>query len=189
VKRIKQTLMVIMFTFLVISMTACATESQTRTSMNIRHTTLWQLIETLIDQPSLAPDKIRQVLPVEFSEHNNNRYFSFYKGESLGLDDQIEIKMIDLRVKHTDETDGMVGLLGISRAVCITVTEVRTHYPDLMPVPPRGHMLVDADFYSVRKPWGLLTFGFADRAHPCLASVVLDRTPPPAPSTPAPSSP
>jgi len=108
------------------------------------------LIETLIDQSSLAPDKIKQVLPVEFSEHNNNRYFSLYKGESLGLGDQIEITMIDLRVRHTDETDGMVGLLGISRAPCITVDEVRTHYPDITPVPPRGHMLIDANFYSVR---------------------------------------
>jgi len=174
-KGIKQTLMVIMLAFLAISTAACATGSQTRASMNTHYATLWRLIEMLIDQPSLVPDKIRQVLPVGFSERQHTANFSFYEGESLGLDDQIEIRMIDLRVRHTDETDGMAGLLGIRRAACITVDEVRAHYPDIMPVPPRGHMLVDADFYSVRKPWGLLTFGFADRAHPCLASVVLDR--------------
>jgi len=173
-KRIKQTLTAIMLTLLAISTAACATESQTRISMNTHHTTLWQLIETLIDYPPFTLDTIRQALPVELSERHRTASFSSYVGGRLHLADQVVVGPIELRIRHKDGISRLL-VISIGDTTCITVDEVRTHYPDITPVPPRGHMLIDANFYSARKPWGLLTFGFADRAHPCLASVVLDR--------------
>jgi len=68
----------------------------------------WQLIEMLGNQPSLLPDKIKQVLPIAFVKSDNNGYFSFYDGDRLPLRDQIDIAAVLLRVRNEDETCGMV---------------------------------------------------------------------------------
>jgi len=99
-----------MLLILFVNTTACTTEFKKGMHMDIQRITLWQLIEVLGPYPSLAPDKIKQVLPTDFSERRRSTYTSFYVGGPLQLANQISIEAIDLRVSLTDEAQGMVSL-------------------------------------------------------------------------------
>jgi len=176
-----------MFFILTMSAITCTTNSQMRTSMKIQNTSLWQLIGTLGNHPSLLPDKIKQVLPIEFVTRNNNGYFSSYDGGRLLLLDKIDIAAVLLRVRNENEARGMVSLYLDPSGACITPDDVHGHFPDVVITDhPRGHSLDEQTYWSIQQPWGELSFGFKERNPDCLASVVLDRTTPPAPSTPNP---
>jgi len=165
-----------MLVTLILSVTACATEFQKGMGMGIQHITLWQLIERLAAQPSLSPGKIQQVLPTNFSERLRYPNTLFYEGGSLHLADHITIEAIDLRVRLTDETQGMV-LLDITGA-CVALEQVEVHYPDLVPTDvPRGRSLEEKTYWTTYPLWGKLSFGFKERNPNCLASVVIDRIP------------
>jgi len=160
---------------LVMGATTYTTKLQTNTSMNIQRTSLWELIETLGGHPSLLPDRLRQVLPVEFSEHRRSAYSSFYDGGPLGLGGKIDIKAVFLRVRNENETQGMVSLY--LNGTCVALDEVRAHYPGVIITgTPRGHSLDEETYWSIWRPWGKLSFGFKERNPKCLASVVLDRS-------------
>jgi len=179
-----------MFFILTMSTTVCATNFQMRTSMKIQNTSLWQLIDMLGNHPSLVPDKIMQSLPIAFLKRNNNGYFSSYDGGRLSLIDQVDIEAVLLRVRHEDEARGMVSLYLDPSGACVTLDEVHKHYPEVVITDhPRGHSLDEQTYWSIQQPWGELSFGFKERNPECLASVVLDRTPPPAPSPSTTSSP
>jgi len=173
-----------MFFSLVMSVTACTTELQMRASMKTPNTSLWQLIDMLGKHPSLLPDKIRQALPVEFSERRRSGYSSFYDGGRLSLIGQVDIEAIFLRVRHEDEMRGMVSLYLDPDGTCVTLDDVHGHFPDVVITGhPRGHSLDEQTYWSIQQLWGKLSFGFKERNPDCLASVVLDRTDPsPAPA-------
>jgi len=145
--------------------------------MDLQHTTLWQIIEILGDQPSLSPDKIKQVLPTDFSKRRRSAYTSFYDGGPLYLADQINIEAIDLRVRLMNEAQGLIAL-EIS-GFCVTLEQVRVHYPDLVLTDiPRGRSLDEKTYWTAYLPWGELSFGFKERNPDCLASVVINRIDP-----------
>jgi len=160
-----------MLLILFVYTTACTTEFKKGMHMDIQRTTLWQLIEVLGPYPSLAPDKIKQVLPTDFSERRRSTYTSFYVGGPLQLAGQINIEAIDLRVRLTDEARGMVSL-DIAGA-CVTLHDVHLHYQDIRITDhPHGHS------WSTYPPWGKLSFGFKERNPDCLASVTINRSDP-----------
>jgi len=176
VKGIKQTLMVIMLAFLAISTAACAAESQPRTSMDTHHTTLWQLIETLIDHPSFTLDTIGQAIPVEFTERGNNGSFSFYRGGPLRLVDQVVIKTATLAIRHESGVSRLIGLDLSPDSVCVTRRELYTHYPNAKIIGhPRGGSLDEMTTWAVRPSWGEIVFGFKERNPNCLSHVGIDR--------------
>lgn len=160
---------------MILSAAACATEVQTRTSMDTQQYTLWQLIDALGHQPSLAPDKIVLVLPVEFSEKSRNAYFSFHDGGRLDLADKIVVEKVELRTSLKDGANGMVVLsLG---GMCLTIDQVRAHFPAVALAGfPRGRSLDEETTYTTLQGWGQLSFGFKERKPECLATVVVDRT-------------
>lgn len=160
------------------AVSATATGVQERASMDIQPYNLWQLLEALGDQPSLAPDKIRLSLPVDFTEKKRTPYFSFYDGARLDLADQVEIEKVELRASLSDEARGLV-VLSLA-GTCLPIEQVRARYPELaLANQPRDRSPDEETTYSVQQPWGLLSFGFNERRPQCLATVVIDRTAPP----------
>jgi len=174
-KRARLKLISDMLVSLAISATACATTLQEREEMDMYNTTLWQLIDTLVDQSSLSPDKIRQVLPIEFLEQDRNVNFSFNESGPLRLVDQVEIRKIDLRFKHKNEIQGLLILEFASTGACVTLDEVFTHYPDVIPS-QEAHGLFT--YWTTYPPKGKLSFGFKESSRECLASVVINRIDP-----------
>jgi len=165
-----------MLVALLINTIAYATEFQKKRDIDIQRTTLWQLIERLGAHPSLLPGKLKQVLPTDFSKHRRSAYTSFYDGGPLYLADQINIEVIDLRVRLMNEAQGLIALE--IAGVCVTLEQVRAHYPDLVFTDiPRGRSLDEKTYWTTYLPWGELSFGFKERNPDCLASVVIDRAP------------
>jgi len=166
-----------MLVTLIISTTAYAVESQKKIYMDTQRTTLWQLIGKLGVYPSLSPDKIKQILPTDFSKRLRTDYFSYYNGGPLHLAEQISIEAIDLRVRLMDETKGLV-VLSLAGA-CVTLNDVHLHYQDIrITGHPRGHSLDEKTSWSTYQPWGKLSFGFKERNPDCLASVTINRIDP-----------
>jgi len=166
-----------MLVALLISTNAYATEFQKRRDIDIQRTTLWQLIETLIDQPSF--DAIKQTLPVEFSEYQRRATISFYKGGPLHLLDQVVIKTATLVIEHRNEVSSMIGLDLDPGGACVTLDDVRAHYPNIEIIGgPRGHSLDEKTHWAVEHSWGRLSFGFKEANRRCLASVGIGRNEP-----------
>lgn len=155
--------------------TSAVAQAEKRSTMDIQSYNLWQLLEALGDQPSLAPDKIGLSLPVDFVEKKRNRYFSFHQGGQFSLADQIEIDNVELRTSLADDSKGLV-VLGLAGA-CLPIDQVRAHYPEVtISDAPRGRSPDEQTSYSTRQPWGRLSFGFSERNPKCVATVVIDRT-------------
>jgi len=163
-----------MLVSLFINITVCPAQLQEREKMDIHNATLWQVIDTLINQPYHSPDKIKQVLPTDFSERSRNGVFSFNDGGPLRLADQVEIK-INLRFKIENKAIGMITLNLIPDAICVTRNEVFAHYPDVIPS-QEAHGLFT--YWTTYPPEGKLSFGFKESSRECLASVVINRIDP-----------
>jgi len=162
-----------------ISTMSCSIKLQKGNPVNTYGSTLWQLIETLIDHPSYTLETIGQALPIQFSEYNNTGYFSFHKGGPLRLADQVLIETAILSIGYKDGVSRLIGLnLGFDGA-CVTLDEVHLHYPGMTIIgTPRGHSLDEMTTWGLRHPWGEVVFGFKERNPHCLAHVGIDRSPP-----------
>jgi len=149
----------------------------TEGAIDMRHDTLWQLIDRLGDQPSLSPARIERVLPVKFAETYRNAYFSFHDAGRFDLAGPLHIDKVELRVSLTDAGRGLVTLrVG---GACLPIEQVRARFADLvLSDVPRGRSLDEEASYATRRAWGKLSFGFKERNPRCLATVVIDRIPP-----------
>jgi hypothetical protein len=155
---------------------SCAVaQVEKRSTMDIQSFNLWQLLEALGDQPSLAPDRSSRSVAVDFVENKRNRYFAFHQGGQLRLAEQVEIKSVQLRTSLADDRNGLV-ILELAGA-CLPIDEVRAHYPEVkISAAPQGHSLDERTSYSTQQPWGRLSFEFKQRNQKCVAAVVIDRT-------------
>jgi len=154
--------------------------------MHTHHTTLWQLIEELIDHPSFTLDTIGQVLPIEFSERGDNGSASFYESGPLHLADQVVIKKATLAIRHETGVSRLIGLDLSPDSVCVTLREMYAHYPNAKIIGhPRGGSLDEMTTWAVRPPWGEIVFGFKERNPNCLSHVGIERNDP-SPTPPSP---
>jgi len=177
--RIKLALITIMLAFLSISTTTCASESQIRTSINLQQTTLWQLIEALIEHPSYTLGTIGQVLPIEFSKNGDNGSFAFHEGGPFGLLDHVVVKKATLAIRHASGESRLIGLDLDPDGACVTLDDVHVYYPNTRIIgTPRGHSLDEKTYWAVRYPWGRVAFGFKEANRRCLASVGIRRNEP-----------
>jgi len=170
----------VLFACLTITYTTEITELQAEKKMAINNQpyTLWQLIAVLLGQSDFTLDSVKQVLPIEFTERPRNSFFSPWESESLRLVDQVKIKTVDLRISHKDGISRMLVLDLAPDSACITLEQVRTHFPEGVYefAPPRFRSPNEKNYYTLRQPWGEISFGFKVRNPDCLASVVIDRT-------------
>lgn len=91
----------------------------------------------------------------------------------MHLKGEVEIESIELRVGK-DKANSRLMVLKLA-GNCIRKADVLGRNDDLaMTDHPRGRSLDEETSYSVEKPWGKLSFGFAERSPDCLRSVVFD---------------
>jgi len=165
-----------MLILLIANTSAYTTESHMKNSIKIHLTTLWQLIDQLIDHPSFTLDTIGQVLPVEFKERGDNGYSWFYEGGPIRLIDQVVVKKATLAIRHSDGISRLIGLSLSPDGTCVTIDEVYAHYDNTVIIgAPRGGSLDEETTWAVRYPWGELSFGFKESNRNCLASVGIGR--------------
>jgi len=173
-----------------VATSSCATETaelemEGTPGMKTQPYTLWQLIEALLNLPVLTLDAVRQILPVEFTELPRNTYFSPWKSEPFRLMDQVEIKTVDLRIRHEDGISRFSVLYLATSDACVTHEQVLAHFPQVegsrQLIPPRitaeGFLIPGGSYYPLRQSWGELSFIFEDGDPDCLRSITFDRTP------------
>ncbi|MCC8397430.1 hypothetical protein LJ656_33240 [Paraburkholderia sp. MMS20-SJTR3] len=140
-------------------------------------TTLWQTIDTLVEQIPFTKAKVESVLMTQLAEKDASRRaipntaFEFYVGGPIGLLDGIVIGNVDLRIRREPGHPGFLVLNQFSGA-CISLATVRAHYGNLkMTDYPRGRSAYETAAFSAILPWGKLSFGFLERNLGCLEGI------------------
>ncbi|NML33282.1 hypothetical protein HHL14_20890 [Paraburkholderia sp. G-4-1-8] len=138
--------------------------------------TLWQAIDTLVQQIPFTRANIEHVLATQLFEEDSsrnpilNREFRFYIGGPVKLSDGMTISKVDLRIRHKPGHPGFL-VLNLDGA-CTDLNAVREHYGDLKVTDrPRGISLDEVTSYSAVLQWGKLSFSFKERNPNCLSSV------------------
>ena len=128
---------------------------------------LWTLVDQLPTKMPLERDKLQTLLGVVLRENGSNAYTDMYEGGPVHLTGEVEIESIDLRVsKHKVNSRLLVLKLAGN---CVHKADVLGRDHALVITDhPRGRSLDEETNYSVEKPWGKLSFGFAERSPDCL---------------------
>ncbi|MBB5509467.1 hypothetical protein [Paraburkholderia atlantica] len=142
--------------------------------------TLWQTIDSLVQQIPFTKEKVESVLATHLvgrdtsGDSIENTAFQFYVGGPAKMADGVVVGNVDLRVRHTGGHPGFLALGKLS-GECVTLAVVRAHYSNLKVTDsPRGQSLDETTAYSAFLPWGTLSFAFAERNRDCLEGVSFD---------------
>lgn len=153
-----------------------ASQPHTRvTTMTANPKTFWQLLATLATEPILNRPAIEAALGATLTEvqEPSNTAFMFFRGGRLTLSDRTIIAKVDLRIKRTNPSVGLLVMDVGGR--CITLADVRTRYGALnITDAPRGRSPDETTVHTSYQPWGRLSFGFAESNPDCVAHVVFD---------------
>jgi len=137
--------------------------------------TLWQTIDTLVQQIPFRRAKVERVLGIALFDSDPRQFiiepsFQPLEGGPVRLADGIVIENIDLRVRPQESHPGFlaVDLIG----TCISLDTVRAHYGTLAITDyPRGRSLDEVTSFTAILPWGRLSFGFSERNPGCLSEI------------------
>jgi len=163
-------LLTVFLAFLMTGGITCAADLQEKAD-SFQPFTLWKLIDLLGHQPSLSPDNLRRLLPVDFSNRGSSSVFSFYQGGPLGLAEEVVIEEVDLRV-WTDNNDAGVVMLNLG-GTCVPIEKVSAHFPKLTRADFPFSTPAEPPNHSIRESWGWLNFRFKDSSLQCLSAVTL----------------
>lgn len=140
---------------------------------NMKTVDLWTLVDDLPTKMPLERDTLQTLLGVVLREKGSNAYTDMYEGGPVHLKGEVEIESIDLRVSK-DKANSRLMVLKLA-GNCVRKADVLgRHHHLAITDPPRGRSLDEETSYSVERPWGKLSFGFAERSPDCLRSVVFD---------------
>ena len=143
--------------------------------MNEAKASLWQAIELLAACIPFSKEKVEAALPTRIvdTEAPGGDVFQFLEGSPVPLSDGARIARLDLRIRREAGHPGFLVLELEGR--CVSLDEVREHYPTLRLVGlPRGRSLDESTTHAATTAWGQLSFGFKERHPACLASVAFD---------------
>jgi hypothetical protein len=130
-------------------------------------------IATLRGAPRLDRATVEGAFGARLNTGDGNDAFAFYAAEAVPLG-AVTVSL-DLRVPVPGGGATAGPLLNV-RVVngCPPRAGVEARYGPLTPTGmPRGHSRDELFSFSREEPWGRLSFGFAERAPDCLASVTL----------------
>jgi hypothetical protein len=134
---------------------------------------IWHAIDALARQVPFSKTKVEAALAVQLQEARRTSHTLFLEGGNVMLAEECRIAKVDLRLSEEANDPGFM-VLDIDSA-CITLQQVRQHYPALeITQTPRGHSLDEATAHSAKLKWGKLSFGFKEREPECLAYVAFD---------------
>lgn len=157
------------------AMTMAAPALAEEPGMAIHRLTLWQAIDALAAQIPFARAQVERTLGVTLAETGNrsNALFYLYGGGPATLADGVVVTNVDLRIRRDGGHPGFMVLELAGQ--CVTLAQVRNRYGKLrLSGVPRGHSIHDTTAHSSDRPWGTLTFSFAERHPDCLASIAFD---------------
>lgn len=132
---------------------------------------IWALVDYLPTKLPFDRDKIYAITGEVLREAESNQFAQFFKGGPVLLKDGVEIESIDLRVNKEQSTRRLLILRLAGNCVPRDKVFGRNHKLELSD-PPRGRSLGEEANWSMKQPWGTLSFGFAERNPDCLRSVL-----------------
>lgn len=135
--------------------------------------TLWRVIATLAQQTPFSRTGVENTLSLRLEEQTRTTHTVFLEGGPVSLEGNVTITRTDLRLALKPDDPGLL-LLEIA-GDCITLDQLRPHYPDLrISGNPRGRSLDEHTIYSIDQAWGRLSFGFKVRNPDCLDMIGFD---------------
>jgi len=141
--------------------------------MNNQPYTLWQLIDKLLEKPASTLDAVKEVLPIEFIERLGTSFFTPWDGKGFRLIDEVEIKTVNLRIRHEDGISRILVPELVPSTACVTHEQVSAKFP--YAIFNIGHSPHEANYYSITTHGGKLLFSFAMHHPDCLSFVVINR--------------
>jgi hypothetical protein len=142
-------------------------------TMTAKNMTLWQAIDALEQQIPFTKAKIERLFSTTLIEKNRSTHTTFFEGSTAEIEPDGLIVQIDLRLGNEANDPGFL-VFDIS-GTCIKLDQVRSHYGEMQITDmPRGHSLDEVTSYTAKRPWGELSFSFAERNPDCLASIAFD---------------
>lgn len=137
--------------------------------------TLWTAIDALAAALPFTKSRVETTLGVTLADSANrsNHLFYLYGSAPVTLADGVVLANVDLRIRREAGHPGFMVLeLG---GACVPLAEVRRHYGELtITGVPRGHSEHETTAHTSYRPWGALTFSFAERQPACAASIAFD---------------
>lgn len=132
--------------------------------------TLWQAVEVLAKQIPFSKAKIEETLAIGLVEKRRSAHTTFFEGGGVRLLQSVGLTKVDLRLGNRPDDPGLLGI--DLEGPCITLDDVRRHYPSLeITDAPRGRSMEEETVYTATLPWGELSFGFKEKNPNCLAGI------------------
>ena len=135
--------------------------------------TLWQAMDALLQKIPLSKQGVETTLSTQLFEvaDDGNGILHLFKSPPVALAEGVVISDLDLRLKRQGGGTGFLVLhIG---GDCVTLDQIRSHYEPLkLTNLPSSLSPDDGTVYSHPRPWGELSFGFAQRNPKCLASII-----------------
>jgi hypothetical protein len=160
----------------VIAAGACALHAASAEKENVTKIDLWTLLDALPSRMPLDAQRVQAAFGVALGHVSANEYVDFFEGGPVHLADGVDIENVDLRVHKHEPRHRLLALSLAGR--CIERSAVLSRYDDLqISDHPRSTFPDQETYWSIRHPWGKLSFGFAQGKPDCLRTVVLDTWP------------
>jgi hypothetical protein len=134
-------------------------------------------LETLIQKLSdVYPWTVHAVERVLGTKLSNDRPYmdnSFFSTKRLAYEEGLLVNEVEVRIiESTGKTVRLILSLA-DDAACFTRKRIEQTYPDIFLTDvPRGRSMEDKAYFTTKRPWGELSFGFKEKRRDCLSSIV-----------------
>lgn len=136
----------------------------------------WQRIDAIARKAKLGPDAVLEAWPMrkELLSQKDTPYSSSLYGGAVSLTADVIVRASELRIAKGEPARLGLAVLDIDGR-CITVGEVKRHYPDIhISDVPRTVSPLDRTYWTTTGTQGRLSFGFANRRRDCLDGIVFN---------------
>ncbi|WP_278264292.1 hypothetical protein [Nocardia sp. AG03] len=152
---------------LILSISGCASGNDVHPEATtaIQPTDLWSLISATTAQSPLTNEKINALYNTRLEGTGRRDIGPVVAVGGIPIEEVTSVSRPDGTWAFTH--------LEIDEPRCISLDEVKTHYPDIEKTSmPRGHSLEERYVWTSWQPWGTLNCGFPERDY-CLAGFAL----------------
>ena len=136
----------------------------------------WQRIDAIARKVRFGTDAVLDAWPMrkELLSREDTPYSSSLHGGTVSLTSDIIVRASELRIAKGEPARLGLAVLDIDGR-CITVGEVKRHYPDIrISDVPRTASPRDRTYWTTTGVHGRISFGFANRRRDCLDGIVFN---------------
>jgi hypothetical protein len=135
---------------------------------------LHPLLAKLRQQKPFTQARVQELFKAKLVEKDRNAYFAFLESANVSVDGGVQLDKIDLRLRIDGEPHPGFLVLTVAKP-CISLAELTTQYGALkLTQIPTGRSPEEQHSYSLEDNWGKMSFGFAEKAPGCVASIALE---------------